>query len=74
MILGIFFKGSHPSHDDNGKTVKTIEKLFFAFDCQLKKLNGEFFFRITGSPVIHLLNRKYPFSIQYHMQIPAKLA
>ena len=36
-----FLGGSHPSHDDYGKTIDNIEKRFFAFKCQLKKLSGE---------------------------------
>jgi hypothetical protein len=31
----------HPTHDDYGKTIGDIVKRFFAFNCQLKKLNGE---------------------------------
>ena len=37
----VFFKEATPSHDDYGKTIVDIEKRFFAFNCQLKKLNGE---------------------------------
>ena len=37
----VFFKGGHPSHDYHGKTIADIEKCFFAFNCQLKKLNVE---------------------------------
>ena len=37
----IFFKGGHPSHDYHGKTIADIEKWFFAFNCQLKKLDVE---------------------------------
>jgi hypothetical protein len=48
-----FFRSTHPSHDDYGKTIGDIEKRFFAFTCQLKKLNGEillswFDIRFTG--------------------------
>ena len=39
FCLGSFFKGGHPSHDDYGKTIDDVEKRFFAFNCQLKKLN-----------------------------------
>jgi hypothetical protein len=43
-LLGNFFlRLTHPSHDDYGKTKGDIEKCFFAFNCQLKKLNGEIF-------------------------------
>jgi hypothetical protein len=40
-------------HDDYGKTIDDIEKRFLAFNCKLKKLNGDFFlfYRTTGSPV-----------------------
>ena len=49
----VFFKGGHPSYDDYGKTIEDIEKCFFAFNCQLKKLNVEilwswFDIRFTG--------------------------
>jgi hypothetical protein len=37
----VFFKGTTPIHDDYGKIIADIEKRFFAFNCQLKKLNGE---------------------------------
>ena len=36
MTWVIFFKGSYPSHDDNGKTIDNIEKRFFAFNYQQK--------------------------------------
>jgi hypothetical protein len=52
--LGYFlFKATTPSHDDYGKTISDIEKRVFAFNCQLKKLNGEIFpfFQTTSSPV-----------------------
>ena len=39
VSLGIFFKATTPTHD--GKTIGDIEKRFFAFNCQLKKPNGE---------------------------------
>ena len=41
--LGSFFRSTHPSHDDYEKTIGNIDKRFFAFNCQLKKLNGEIF-------------------------------
>jgi hypothetical protein len=51
---GNFFRWAHPSHDDYGKTIGDIEQRFFAFNCQLKKLNGETFsfssdYQFTGN-------------------------
>jgi hypothetical protein len=43
----IFFRWATPSHDDCGKTIDDIEKRFFAFNCQLKKLNREKIFRTS---------------------------
>ena len=48
-----FFKGTTPIQDDYGKFICDIEKRFFAFNCQLKKLNREillswFDIRFTG--------------------------
>ena len=37
-----FFKGCHVSDDDYGTTIDDIEKRLFAFNCQQKKLNGNF--------------------------------
>jgi hypothetical protein len=37
----VFFRTTTPSHDDYEKTICDIEKRFFAFNYQLKKLNGE---------------------------------
>jgi hypothetical protein len=66
LPLGSFFLGGHPSHEDYGKTKDDIEKKFFAFNCQLKKLNGKFFIfpRTTGSPVTRdLLYRQFQYKI-----------
>ena len=40
----IFLRWAHPSHDDYGETISDIEKLFFGFNCPLKKLNYDQFF------------------------------
>jgi hypothetical protein len=40
-LVGPFLRTTTPSHDDYGKTIGDIEKKFFAFNCQLKKLNEE---------------------------------
>jgi hypothetical protein len=37
----VVFKSTHPSHADYGKTIGDIDKRFFAFNCQLNKLNKE---------------------------------
>jgi hypothetical protein len=47
---GSFFRTTIPTHDDYEKTIGDIEKQFFAFSCQLKKLNADFFWT-TSSPV-----------------------
>ena len=39
---------THPSDYDYRKTIGDIEKRFFAFNCKLKKLNGEIFFFFIG--------------------------
>jgi hypothetical protein len=33
LSLGSFFRSTHPSHDDHGKTIGDIENRFFAFNC-----------------------------------------
>jgi hypothetical protein len=38
------FRTTTPCHDDYRKTIGDIEKRLFAFNCQLKKLNGEILF------------------------------
>jgi hypothetical protein len=48
------FRTTTPCHDDYGKTIGDIEKQFFAFNCELKKLNGKICpfssdYRFTGN-------------------------
>jgi hypothetical protein len=67
----VFFIGHHHSHDDYEKTIYDIEKCLFAFNCQLKKLNGEFFVfhRTTGSPEINYIGI---FGIKLEKQIETR--
>jgi hypothetical protein len=39
----VVFEGTAPTDDDYGNTIGDIAERFFAFNCQLKKLNGDFF-------------------------------
>ena len=64
LAKGSFLKGCHPSYDYLGKAIDDIEKGFFAFNCQLKKLIGELFNRTTGSlfaPIEIQTNQKITF-------------
>jgi hypothetical protein len=67
VYLKVFFRWATPSHDDYGKTIGDIRKRFFAFNCQLKKFNGEFFYfssDLTGSPETEdLLYRYFQYKI-----------
>jgi hypothetical protein len=72
--LSSSIKGRHRSHDDYGKTIGDIEKRFFAFNCQQKKLYGKFYLFdwISGSPDIFFGRYTHLLLEQYFWWIPGR--